>query len=381
MASTIKVVHIITGLNIGGAEQALKRLVTADADGRNTHIIISLTGSGTFGIELQSLGYKVHFLDFKKLFLFPRSFLRLVKIIGEYKPDITQTWMYHANLIGGLAAYCAGQRRIIWGIRTSLVPKKRIKTYAVMKLCAVLSYFVPKKIICVGQATKHNHCSYGYKEQIMCVIGNGFDCTVYNAQQYDKLTIRNQIGLKPDDFVIGCIGRYHPDKGQDLFLQAIALVNKASNKTVRYLLVGRHCDEANKELLQLIDSLELRSSVVLLGERNDIPQCLAALDVYCLPSRQEGFPNALGEAMAMGLACVATQVGDVRLLVDDTVLVAAPADVRALALALSEMMSKTTEERQALGQKASERITHNFSHDKTRASFYKVYQDILETPI
>ncbi|MCW8409263.1 hypothetical protein OQJ13_09785 [Legionella sp. PATHC035] len=151
MRDSIKIIHIITGLNVGGAELMLQRLLLADPETKDTAIIITLTGLGKIGTHLQSLGYRIHSFDFHKLWHIPINFLLLIKLINYYKPEVVQTWMYHADFIGGLAARLAGCRNVIWGIRTSgAINKKR--TYLIMRLCGLLSHIIPRKIVCVANA-------------------------------------------------------------------------------------------------------------------------------------------------------------------------------------------------------------------------------------
>jgi len=373
-----KIAHIITGLEIGGAEQMLMRLLLSDPEAKDTAIIISLNGIGTLGLKLRELGYRVYPLHFSNLVTLPLNFWHLMKILKTYKPEIVQTWMYNADFFGGLAAYITGYRRIIWGIRRTESARKKPSAYLAMRLCSILSYLIPVKIICVAQAAKQKHISYGYDAKKMCVIPNGFDFSRFDVHRVDNQRVRHELGLIPSELVIGCIGRFHIDKGQDVFINAIALMSKISVQPIRFMLVGRGCDRSNLPLVNLLDSLELTSSFILLGEREDIPECLAALDVFCMPSRTEGFPNGLGEAMSMGLPCVATCVGDTSLLAEDTVSLVKPNNPEALANALTEMVQMMPEKRKALGQKAAIQIRNKFSIEQSRERFYAVYREVME---
>lgn len=373
-----KIIHIITGLNVGGAEQMLKRLLLSDPNSKDNVVIISLSGNGEIGRSLELSGYQIHALDFHGLSTLLTNFAALVKLIKANKPAMVQTWMYHADFFGGLAARVAGCPNVIWGIRNTFVPINSKKTYWLMRACAMLSYVVPKKIICVAEAARKKHISYGYHAKKMCVIPNGFDFTCFDAEQVDKKRIRQELGLSDSDFVVGCVGRLHLDKGQDVFITAVALLEKIHDQRVHFMLVGRGCDNNNAELLHQIDSFGLSASFILLGERHDIPECLAAMDVFCMPSRTEGFPNGLGEAMSMGLPCVATHVGDAKVLAGDTVIMVAPDDPMALAAGLTKIICMHPEERKRLGMHAASRVREQFSIDKARDRFYDVYREIAE---
>lgn len=374
-----KIIHIIIGLEIGGAEQMLKRLIVSDPQAKERVVVISLSGLGTIGEYLRSLGYTVHVLNFLDMPSLPANFWALIKLLKANKPTVIQTWMYHADLLGGIAARMAGCRHIVWGIRNTCVPQNSRMTYLIMRVCALLSHWVPEKIICVAEAAKNKHCIYGYQAKKMVVIPNGFDFTRFDAQHMNRAKIRYDLGLGCHDFIIGCVGRLHLDKGQDVFIKAVALLGKTQKQTLRFVLIGRECDNNNAKLLQQIDSLGLSSSFILLGERQDIPECLVAMDVFCMPSRTEGFPNGLGEAMCMGLPCVATRVGDAELLAGDTAVMVAADDPVALASGLTQIIEMSEAQRQLLGQKAAMRVREHFSIDKARERFYALYQDITES--
>lgn len=378
MGNSTKIIHIITGLDVGGAEQMLKRLLLSDPESKTRVIVISLTGLGVIGEQLQSLGYTVYALNFGRFTSVPTHFFALIQLIRKNKPAIVQTWMYHADCVGGLAARMAGCTQVIWGIRNTFVPKNNKKTYWLMRLCALLSYLVPKKIVCVAHAAKAKHASYGYRAKKMLVIPNGFDFSAFDVEQIEKQKVRKELGIGASDFIIGCVGRLHLDKGQDILITAAAFLEKLHDKHIYFMLVGRGCDNNNSELLAQIDSLGLSESFILLGERHDIPHCLAAMDAFCMPSRTEGFPNGLGEAMCMGLPCVATQAGDTKVLTGDTAILVAPDDPMALAAGLAKMIGMSAEQRQELGARAALRVRSQFSIDKTREQFMTLYREMAE---
>ena len=175
-----KIIHIITDLDLGGAEQMLKRLLISDLESKDKVLIISLRGMGVIGEALHDLGYQIEALNFRNLASLSENFLALLRLIKKNKPELVQTWMYHADFFGGLAARMAGCPNVIWGIRNTFAPAQNKQTYCLMRLCALLSYWVPKKIICVAEAAKKKHIAYGYAAKKMRVIPNGFDFTSFD---------------------------------------------------------------------------------------------------------------------------------------------------------------------------------------------------------
>lgn len=371
------VVHIITCLDVGGAEMMLKRLILARSTASPKERVISLTTLGPIGAQLRNAGIEVDCLELdKSVSGVIRRFFRLVKMLKQLQPDVVQTWMYHADLFGGLAAKLAGCRQIMWGIRGTFTPIGRPATHKIMQLCALLSGFIPSKIVCVAEAARKSHIAYGYRADKLLVIPNGLDFHAFQiGSNCEKL--RDEWLLDKSDVVLGSVGRFHPDKGQDLLVDAFAAL-VAEFPMLRLVLVGRDCDNANAPLVSQIEKLQLSSRVKLLGERADISACLGAFDLYCMPSRTEGFPNGLAEAMAAGLAAVATKAGDAEVLGGQTVVYAKP-EVTALIEALRHLLNMDVGARQQLGANAAMRVKELFSIQAVRQRYDRLYQSVLES--
>jgi glycosyltransferase involved in cell wall biosynthesis len=376
--SLTKICHVIITLNIlGGAERMLVRLLMSNLDVSDKRMVLVLRHAGDWGDQLRLAGVTVHELGMESALDIPRVFLQLQRFMHEFNPDIVQTWMYHADLLGGLASWFSGYKNIIWGIRrTSLSFYDTKTTWLIMKVCAWLSFWLPRKIISVAEAGRQAHIQSGYNADLMVVIPNGFDFENLTATVEQRNVLRSACGLLDDDIVIGSVGRFNPAKGQDNFIKAAALIND-EYPNIKFMLVGTNCDTSNTQLTAWITQNKLQSSFVLLGIRQDIPICLAAMDIFCMPSRTEGFPNALGEAMAMGLPCVATDVGDTRLLVGDTAILVAAQDELALANALTDLVVMTKEQLFQIGEKAKTRVYSEFSMEKACQRFNDVYYQLI----
>jgi glycosyltransferase involved in cell wall biosynthesis len=372
----MKILHIIVDLDVGGAETMLKRLLESDPEATNSSVVISLTSLGVFGAEFLARGIQVHALEMRWVWDFPLAFLRLVQLIRHLRPHVIQTWMYHADFMGGLAARAAGCRNVVWGIRrTSLTRKNPLLTILVMRLCALLSPWVPKSIICNAEAGRQAHISAGYDGSRIVVIPNGFDLSLFDVALDQRRALRDAMQLAEGDLVVGCVGRFDRDKGQDNFVKAAAILLR-SQPHLKFLMVGRDCDPSNDLLSGWLRDAGIQDRFTLLGERSDIPVCLSTMDVFCMPSRTEGFPNGLGEAMAMGLPCVATKVGDTTVLGGDTVRIVPPEDEESLARGLLEVISMPAQLRIELGRRAKMRVMEEFSLDKAHARFRSVYEEL-----
>lgn len=333
MTTSIKhVAHIITGLNDGGAEGALFRLCQADRGIR--HTVISMMDSGKYGPLMEECGVEVITLSMPQGKVTLVGLYTLWKKLRELKPDTVQTWLYHADLVGGVIARLAGVRRVFWGIRHSNLSPGTVKgsTILVAKLCARLSRWVPYKIIsCSRQAIK-SHTAIGYDAGRFLVIPNGYNLAEFRPLPQQACDLRTQLGIDADTVVLGMVGRFDPQKDHRNLMDALAAMN--SDRKLICLLVGTGMDEGNQALTTMLEETGTAQQVKLLGRRSDIPVVMSALDIHVLSSLGEAFPNVLAEAMACGTPCVTTDVGDAALIVGDTGWVVPPLNPLQLALAL-----------------------------------------------
>jgi glycosyltransferase involved in cell wall biosynthesis len=374
----MKIVHIISGLGRGGAELMLERLVTSHFSERKDYLIISIGSLGDIGKSLSAAGVKVIALNLRFDFKLLLGIFNLIFLLRKERADIIQTWMYHADLIGGFLGRMLGDAKVIWGVRTTdLVEGSTFSTKALRKLSALLSHFVPHAIICPAEASRRSHILIGYKPSLFHVIPNGFITEAYEMSKPQRQFARLQFGFSHGDCIIGCLGRFHPAKDHYNFVQAAQLV-ASTRSDVRFFMVGRGLNSANAELADWIARTGYADRFLLMGERQDVPQCLAAMDIFCLPSRTEGFPNVVGEAMAMGLPCVVTDAGDAAFLLGDCGLVVPKADPLALAGGLCEMAAKSSTELAAIGEKGKARVKSEFSMGRSLDRYEAVYQQVLK---
>lgn len=307
------IVHIITGLNNGGAEGVLYRLCKNDKYYK--HTVISLMDMGKYGPFLIKEGMDVYCLNMKQGKLSFHGLIQLYQILRRIKPDVVQTWMYHADLIGGLIAKLAGVKKIYWNIRHSVLEKGKSKrsTMLIAQLCAQISSFIPYKIICCAKKALDIHVEKGYQANKMVVIGNGYELEKFLPSNLLRSKIKEELKIQSTENIIGMVGRFDPLKDHFNLLAALAIVkNKFGFKC---LLVGKELNQSNYELCAAIDKFGLQNDVLLLDQRSDIPSIMNALDIHVLSSSSEAFPNVLAEAMACGTPCVTTDVGDAALIV------------------------------------------------------------------
>ena len=249
-------------------------------------------------------------------------------------------------------------------------------TKFIIKFGSIISQY-PNQIILVSQNIKSQHEALGYCSEKSLVIDNGFDTSLFKPSVEARLTVRAELGLPPESFLIGLMARYHPMKDHNNFLRAAALLLKEFPE-VYFILIGSGVDRENQVLHQLIQDLGLFNRIHLLGERSDMPRLAAALDIASLASAYgEAFPMVIGEAMSCGVPCAVTDVGDSARIVDNTGRVVSPRDAEALANAWKELIEVGIEGREALGRAARARIIESFSLESVVAKYEAVYESLL----
>jgi len=358
-ADRIKVLHVITGLNVGGAENALCKLMEHIDKEQFENTVVSLLPEGPMAARVRDAGVPVYSVNLRKSLSAALAFFRLFSLIKKLKPNIVQTWMYHADLIGGLTGKIIGIP-VVWNIRHSnLDPSLNKKaTLQVVKLCARLSRMIPAKIVCCAQKALDVHAEAGYEKGKMLVIPNGFDTDIFHPDGESRAAVREELGIGDDTLLLGMAGRFDPQKDHRNFFDAARIV-ASKNVDACFVLCGDGVDWENEPLVEMIDPA-IRDRVYLLGRRVDMPRIYAALDVFVLSSAGEAFPNVVGEAMACGVPCVVTNVGDAALIVGDTGIVVPPGDSKVLASGILKLLGTHADERVKLGRLARERIRENY---------------------
>jgi glycosyltransferase involved in cell wall biosynthesis len=373
----IRVLHLINDLDTGGAEMMLFKLVSRFDRRRFEAEVVSLTDVGPIGRLIEPLGVRVRGLGMKRGVPDPRALLRLAGWIRRASPHVVQTWMYHADLVGGLAARMARRGRIAWGLRQTNLERAYNKRTSIWtaQACAHLSRSVPARIVCCSEATRKLHAGLGYASAKMVVIPNGFDLDAFRPDEDARRDVRAELAIPEGAKVVGLVGRFDAQKDHRNFVEAAARVH-ASHPEARFVLCGDGIDRSNATLAAWIDTAEIGPVTHLLGRRTDVARLTAAFDVAALSSYTEGFPNVVGEAMACAVPCAVTDAGDAADLVGQTGRVAPPKDPAALAGALSSLLSLDPAARAELGRAARARVAEHFSLAAIAARYDSLYEEL-----
>lgn len=374
----ISIIHLITTLDAGGAEAMLYKTLSRMNRKKFHPVVVGMTDMGGIGGKIEALGIKVETLGMRLGRPTIRGVWRLYRILKETRPAILQTYMYHANLLGLLVGRMAGVSRIVWSLRCSEMDFKRYRalTRWVVRWGAWLSPGVDL-LLSNSHAGIRHHQQMGYRNSSLRVISNGFDLEQFTPDKNVYAEFRRVLGLNTRDILIGLVARWDPMKDHETFIRAASIVAKELPH-VYFILAGSNIEKGNPELMRMIKENRLDGRVFLLGLVDDVRRVNMALDIACSSSLGEGFSNAIGEAMACGVPCVVTDVGDSAWLVGETGRVVSPRDSEGIATALLELVHNP-ELRNYLGNEARKRIQTHFNIDEVVVELEKTYENLLSS--
>ncbi len=373
----MNIVFISTGLQTGGAEMMLIKLLERLNRKSFSPQVVSLTTEGELGSRIRELGVPVHALAMQPGRLDAAAVWRLSGLLRRTAAQVVQTWMYHADLVGGLAARLAGVPTIVWGIRNSNLDPDKTKpmTRGVVGLCAGLSHWIPSGILSCSETARDVHVARGYAAAKLTVIPNGFDLARFMPDPSARASVRCELGLAANAPIVGIVGRHDPLKNHAGFLAAAGILHR-SRPDVNFVLVGRGLDRANTVLLCAAREAGVFHRTHWLGQRTDVPRLMAAFDILASSSLGEAFPNVLGEAMACGVPCAVTDVGDSATIVGDTGAVVRSGDMGGLAAALETLLAEKPIARAGRAARTRQRVQECFEIGQIAHRYETYYRQL-----
>lgn len=374
----VKILHVITGLTAGGAETMLVRLIGALEPPGYEHTVVSLIEGGTFEQRLRETGVAVHSLSMKQGIPSWTGLVRLRRLIRRIMPDVIHGWMYHGNLAAAMAVLGGRSKpELLWSIRHSLYDLRKEKSLTQLTIRIGAHFSARPRLIIYNSATStRQHEDYGYSRRWSHVIPNGFDTDFFKPDSEARQAARAALHIPQDSILIGLIARYHPIKDHGNFFRAAALLAQR-HPDIHFLLAGSGVTEEQPVFADLMRNSICRHRMYLLGERHDIPQLTAALDIASSSSWSEAFSNSIGEAMACAVPCVGTDVGDTRKIIDDSGLVVPPRDAEALAAGWHTLIEHGSQGRKSLGERARKRILDHYSLTAVAQQYAQVYARVI----
>ena len=373
----MKVLHIITDLDNGGAEAILFHLIVNTTNVE--HHVISLTPGGKYVALLQDKGIAVSSLNLSSKRLNMKALPSLISTIKSLSPDVVQTWLYHGDLMGTLATIyiklTRNQRfKLVWSMHNSTLDpaQSRLRTRRIVQLLAYLSRRYPAKIICCSYSGYKEHVRQGYDESRMTVVTNGYD-----LDRFQDKTAANPEESPESHLLFGCVARWGAQKDHANLLAACALLRDEHSVKFKCMLVGPEMNNENPNLLELIERYQLQDLIELCGEQTDIPNILSNWHCSVLPSAfGEAFPNVVAESMACSTPAVVTDVGDAAYMVGDTGWVVPPKDPAKLAASIADVYSSIQNAQTWNDRKQScrRRAIEHFGIEKMTAGYSNIWE-------
>ena len=364
-----KVVHIITGLEKGGAERFLYNLINKNLNNQINNTVISLMSEGYYGTLLEKKKIKVFNLNMSRGSIDFSALRKLREILIKQKPDIIQGWMYHGNLAALLGNIMVNRKlKLSWSIRLSLEIFNRMKlsTRIAIKFGSIFSR-IPDSIIYNSIRSLNQHRHIGYSNSRDFFIPNGFDTDKWKPDKNLKLKLRNTLGISKSKKVIGYVGRGDDQKDLPTLFKAFDKICK-THKNIFLVAIGRNLKKYSTN----------NKNVIFLGQRSDIENLMKCFDLLCLSSRAEGFPNVIGEAMSTGVPCITTDVGDARDIVGKTGWVSPPNNPKSLAYCLDTALKSSRRELTNHSYIARQKIIDQFHIKDIRKQFTSLYKSMLD---
>lgn len=373
VAGKLRVAHLITDLDVGGAERMLVGLVTALAPAVD-QTVVCMSGRGPLVAELTAAGVRVVMLDLRRGRASVAGVVGAWRALRRFRPQVLQTWLYHADLLGTVLAPFCGAPALCWNIRTADMdlahynPLTRYVRGALARLSGR-----PAAAVVNSEAGLAAHRALGYVPRAWHVIPNGFDTRRFRPDAEARRALRARLGLAPSMRLIGMIARLDPAKDHTTLLDALARLDRDD---VHCLLIGAGVPR----LAAAVAARGLAGRVHLDDVHPDIASVYPGLDLVVLSSAfGEAFPNVVGEAMACAVPCVVTDVGDARAIVDASGIVVPRRDPVALALALAEALAWPDAERTRRGELARKRIADCYAMDAVAARYESLYRELAAT--
>lgn len=369
----IKVVFLIRSLGYGGAESKLIALANNMSRESFRVTVICFYGNGALEKDLRSDRVNLIHLDKRGRWDVFGFFLRLRRALRELKPDVLHGYLSSSNIMTVLVKPFVPSTKIIWGVLSSEIDWSYYDWFSrlAFEVERLLSPFADL-IIANSQAGRSYHVERGFAARSFTVIHNGVDTELFRPDPSARARMRAEWGINVDTILIGLVARLDPIKDHQTFLRAASrLCSRMSN--VHFVCVGDGPQEYALKLRALENELGISDKVTWVYARRDVAAVHNALDIASSSSCSEGMPNVIGEAMACGVPCVATDVGDTALLVGDTGIIVPPRNPEALAAGWMSCLESGVKE---MGQRARSRVMERFN---LKLSVEQTEQAILST--
>jgi len=366
-----KYIHFIQSLSNGGCENMLLRLLPAINNGQTQHIVITLREEGVLSREFISRGIIVENVGQKNFFDF-FSYFRLVDLIKKNQPAAIITYLFRADLIGRFFLQFLYKQPVVSYLRTTYNSDKM--KFLPARIFEIVSKKIAKKYLANSQAIKDYYVNkFHVQSEKITVIPNGIDVSLYKDIKRNN-ELRRKLSINDNDFVIICVANFHIYKGHKYLLEAFEILYN-SKKNIHLLLVGEGKEKDN--LVEQIKDYESKKHIHFLSRRNDVPELLKISNLFILATLFEGMSNAIMEAMASGIAIIATDIPENRQLIknNETGLLVSSRNSQAISRAIEKIIENGNL-KESLCKKAQEKISSDYDLKIVAEKFSKYLNDL-----
>ena len=356
----MKLVFLLRSMTMGGAQRQLIGLVSRMDRSLFEIIIISLYSGGAFAEQLKTTGIRTISLEKKGRWDLFRSLARLAAVTRRLEPDILHSLSPATNVLAAMLKRALPKTRIVWGIRGSDIAGRQMDWIDKfnLKLQAKLSRSA-NLVIFNSYAGRDYHVRNGIPADRAVVIPNGIDTEKFKPDTQLRQGQRARWQVNEESRLLGIVGRIASVKDHFTFLRAAAIWGRCA-RDVKFICIGDGEESYAQTLRKMSCDLGLQERIIWTGPiLDEIPSAYTGLDISCNSSKTEGTSNSIAEAMACGVPCVVTDVGDSRHIVGDCGVVVAPGNPDALAEGFSRM-AQLLREQPEIRARARERIQLEF---------------------
>lgn len=307
-----KILFIIVDFEIGGAQNALVRHINLLSAKKCKIFVVSLTGKGNLKNKINNKNVEFYDANLGKNLNLFLSILKLFRYIKKVSPDIVHSWMYHADLMGGIIAKIASVPKIIWGVRSAdfLNQNTKITLRLTFKLCVLISRVVPHLVIYNSNKGASFHKIAGYRAGKSLVVPNWIDCEEFKPCTETKSFLLGKLKITESKKIIGIVARLDHLKNLLGFIEFAHLLSQ-TNDDYLFVMIGEGIVD-NHDINQMIKKKKLADKVFTLPSCDKINKIISAFDATIITSISEAFPNVMIESLACGVPCFSTNVGDAK---------------------------------------------------------------------
>ena len=374
MNPKIRILYLFVNLNYGGAETGLLRNLKNLNKDIYDPCVVSIEKRGTVGEKIEQLGIEVVYLNDKGRLFSPGLMIKIAKILEEKKPDILQTSLFYANFYGRIAAIFFKPKAVIIEEHSTYFEKK---FYHIL-IDKLLSIFTDKIIACSKSVLYFTAKQEGIKKDKFFLIYNAVDEKRFNVPA-SKSDLRKKYGFSENDFIVGTVGMVIPIKGHRFIVEAASSLQNVI-PGLKVLIIG---DGEGKDALERsVRSGNLEKKVIFMGERQDVPELMKIMDIFVLPSLQEGFPMTILEAMYTGLPVIASDISGIPEIIEngENGLLIPPSDVSLLKEKIIALYNDVNL-RARYGSNARKKIESGYLPEHYMFKLEGLYQSLLNNGI